>query len=130
MARKKCVVGYKSARTEESIHIYGHIFDKLEPCCNEFKYWFTNTGQNKISSFDHRVEEKDGLNLVSRGDRQTLVLKIMVPPRESSVYFCPFCGAKVEVRCTKSVILKKRFKQIPDGHDEEIAWEEKRRTKK
>jgi len=123
---RKCVVGYKRGIRKGSTHVYGEIFDKLEPCCDSFRKWFESTGATKINSFSQPyTREKDGLNLVTRGHKQTLVMRLEVSHNiafENELRFCPFCGSEIEVKCTKSVTLIPRKKEVPDGYDEEVYW--------
>jgi len=124
--KKVCIVGYKRAIISSG-HVYGEVFDKLEPCCDQFKRLFFDTGQNKISIFKFPVDEREGLNLVTRGDALTLVLRISRSPGviyEGKVSSCLFCGRKVVVKCTKSVELIPRKKEVPDGYTEEVKWQE------
>lgn len=126
MDDKKCIVGFKTAIMEGSGHIYGYVFDKLEPCCDKFNWLFYDTGQYKLTHFNSRTEEREGLNLVTRGGMLILVLRIVgvIIIYEEQVASCPFCGVKIEVKRTKGVVLKPRTKQVPDGYDEEIKWQE------
>ncbi|MDP3792241.1 MAG: hypothetical protein Q8Q89_00775 [bacterium] len=123
---RKCVIGFKRAFSSDTHHLYGNVFDKLEPCCDQFKRLFFDTGHQKFNNFNSHLDERDGLNLVTRGSVLTLVLRISRTPGviyEERVESCPFCGVKIEVKCTKSVELRPRTKQVPDGYDEEIKWQ-------
>lgn len=125
--QKICVVGFKRAVVQGSVHIYEEVFDRLESCCDKFKRLFFDTGQNKISVFNGRTDERDGLNLVTRATRMTLVLRISRTPGviyEEKVNSCPFCERKVVVKWTKSVELIPRKKEVPDGYDEVVKWQE------
>lgn len=125
---KRCIVGYKRATIAGSCHIHGEFFDKLEPCCEKFSRLFYDTGHLKFRSFDSRtIEERDGLNLLTWGNVLTLVLRIsrsLGVIYKEKVTSCPFCETKIKVECTKSVELKPRKKEVPDGYDEEIKWQE------
>ena len=125
---RKCVIGFKRAFTSWDHLLYGAVFDKLMPCCDSFRKWFEITGHRKRNSFDIPSErESNGFNLVTRGGRFVLVNRIVMSSHnlfEDEVKFCQSCGASVEVKCTKSVELKPRKKEIPDGYDEEIKWQE------
>lgn len=124
---KVCIVGYKKATVRGSLCVYGEVFDKLEPCCDKFKHMFFDTGQNKIGIFNGRIDEKDGLNLVTRGNVLTLVLRISRIPGviyEDKINSCPFCESKVVVKCTKDVELIPRKVEVFNGYDEEVKWQE------
>lgn len=123
MAKKeKCLIGYKVATING--RLYGHVFDQLISCCTKFRRWFENTGSSKISSFNHpRERERNGFNLVYRVVHFKLVIRIDPISSgsgllEDEMRFCPFCGAEVEVRCTKSVVLTKRMKEVFDCYEE------------
>lgn len=124
---KICVVGYKIARVKGSLHVHGQVFDKLEPCCSKFERLFFDTGHVKHGNFNNRTEERDGLNLVTRGNVFMLVLRINRSPGviyEEQVTSCSFCGTKVELKCTKSVELIQKKVEVFSGYDEEIKWQE------
>ncbi|MBI4158215.1 MAG: hypothetical protein HY505_01145 [Candidatus Yanofskybacteria bacterium] len=132
---KRCVVGYKRAAVEGSGHTYGEVFDKLDACCHEFRRWFEDTGNYKTTSFNHPENPSqrldNGFCFETRGSMLTLVLRAHTEPNPKfceivpadKINFCPFCGAEVEVKCTKSVTLKPRTKEVFDGYDEEVIWE-------
>ncbi|MBI2064861.1 MAG: hypothetical protein HYT62_02265 [Candidatus Yanofskybacteria bacterium] len=112
------IVGYTHAFT--CGHNYGERFDRLKNCCEKFQAWFTQTGNTKHRSFNSRYpEERAGINLVQRGGI-SLVLRLTDPAYEDDLNFCPFCGAEIVLKCTKSVELRPKTKQVPDGYEEII----------
>lgn len=125
---KKHIVGY----THGSLggHSYGERFDRLENSCEKFEAWFIHTGNTKYTSFNRRSpEDRPGINLTQRGGI-SLVLRLEDPEHreritDDHIRFCPFCGAEVELKCTKSVELKRKKKEVDDGYTETITREEK-----
>ena len=119
---EKHIVGYTHAFI--CGHSYGERFDRLEGCCDKFEYWFVHTGNTKYRSFNSRYpEERSGINLTTRGVL-SLILRLKDPFYEDWIKFCPFCGAKIVLKCTKSVELKPKTKEVPDGYEEVIKWQE------
>ena len=123
---KICTIGYKRGNMDSGC-VYGDIFDKLEPCCDKFKGLFFETGHQKTSNFDSRTDERDGLNLVIRGNALYLVLRISLSRGiiyEEVVNVCPFCGIRVDVKCTKVVKLIPKKVEVFQGYEEQIKWQE------
>lgn len=120
---KKHVVGYTHAFTSYG-HSYGERFDSLKNSCEKFQAWFTHTGNTKFRSFNSRgSEERAGINLIQRGGI-SLILRLTDPVTEDHLKFCPFCGAELVLKCTKSIELKPKTKEIPDGYEEIVKWQE------
>ena len=122
--QKECVVGLKKVLLS-SRHAYGYVLDELKPCCNDFGHWFHGTGNRKITSVNFvQGDDRNGFNLVTRGNKKVVVLRSLDPSKESRINFCPFCGAEVIVKITRVVELRRREKTIFDGYDEvELAKE-------
>jgi hypothetical protein len=119
------VVGYTNTYT--SVRCYSERFDILEGCCEHFEYWFTHTGNTKYRSFNScSSEERNGINLIRRGGL-SLVLRLLDnrgSVTEDHLKFCPFCGGEIKLECTKSVNLEPKTKQVPDGYEEILKWQE------
>ena len=122
-----CVVGYKTG-VSENAHVYGHTLSALKECCNEFRMWFNNTGNCKIPNFngEHAPydDEKNGFNFVTSGGKLQIELQLSRDkddrtPTVSRVRFCPFCGAKIEVKETSVVRLKSKYKNVFAGYEEQ-----------
>ncbi|MBI2035575.1 MAG: hypothetical protein HYT12_02735 [Candidatus Liptonbacteria bacterium] len=121
---RQCVVGYKSA-TIQGGYGYGERFDNLEPCCESFEETFRYTGNHKVSDFNCESDaynSKPGINLIVRGE-----LKVILSPSQASglstaeaeMRFCPFCGAEIVLKKTRSVRLVMQEKTVPAGFKEE-----------
>lgn len=120
--QRLCKIGLKSGNLPSGHH-YGCIFDDIESCCDEFKNWFLDTGNRKRTSFDlARDAEKDGFNLTIRGCQDVVVIKTISPAREDRLRYCPFCGAEIEIKVTKVVELRDKFKEVRDGYEEVVVF--------
>jgi hypothetical protein len=123
---EKCLIGYKRGIIDKSTLVIGDIFDKIVPCCDKFNRWFDSTGPRKRVTFNQPApQDMNGLNLAMRGGSLKLIFRLELSLRilmTDEMKFCPFCGAEIEVKCTKSVTLKEKTKEIFDGYDEEITW--------
>jgi len=126
--KKVCLVGYKTGISEAQGWVYGYTFSELKECCDQFRNWFCYTGNNKVASFngDHAPysEEKNGFNLVTRGGELQIELwlsrdKNDCTPKVGQICFCPFCGAKIEIKETCVVRLKSKYKSVFDGYEEQ-----------
>ena len=119
--KKICHVGYV-AGTMENGHSYGIRFDRLTPCCQEFRRWFNETGNVKIRNFDVTdaapYGDRPGFNFVTRGQELLIELLTENPTKTGRVNFCPFCSAKIEVEKTGTVTLRQKTRQVPDGLEE------------
>jgi hypothetical protein len=112
---RKCVIGYITGILG-SIR-YGERFDSLTPCCDEFKRWFVNTGNQKPGSFNiTRGDDDDGLNFGTRGGELRLYLR--AKGHESVVNYCHSCGARVEIVKIKTVGLREKKREVSDGYEE------------
>ena len=123
---EKHIVGYANGFTSGGL-CYGERFDRLENACEKFEKWFIHTGNTKYRSFNnHSHEERNGINLTCRGGI-SLVLRLADKRSidEDHLKFCPFCGSEIELKCTKSVELKNKMKQVTDGYEEIVKWEDK-----
>jgi hypothetical protein len=120
--KRICVVGYKIGVMEKNGWIYGKVFDRLGSCCQKFNYWFFHTGNTKTEEFGKAncapFGDKDGINLVTRGNRMLIELRASNPLRLEEIKSCPFCGAEIVVRQTKRVLLREKYRQEPDGYEE------------
>jgi hypothetical protein len=120
-----CTVGYKSASLGG--YSYGNRFFELNECCTKFKGWFFGTGNKKVTGFDAEkgapYDDEVGFNLVTRGNKIQVELRSenSACTKTDTMNFCPFCGAKIEVKETCHVKLIERYKNVHDGYDEEIV---------
>jgi hypothetical protein len=118
MKDKKCVIGYKTAIRNGKI--FSQSFYELKPCCQTFSLWFNQGLARKKQSFP---ETPDGMNLKLGWENKTVILHLNTSAStfiEDEVKFCPFCGAKIEIKEAIKVRLIERFKRISDGYDEEV----------
>ncbi len=119
--RKKCVVGYKTALTESG-HVYGHVFSKLDECCEEFGQWFLRTGNTKVDNFNAGdgapYNEKNGFNFVTRGGNLEMELRLGDPFKTGVMKFCFSCGAEIEIKETAKVTLQPKHHKVFAGYEE------------
>jgi hypothetical protein len=114
MASQKpvCVVYYKKGWLDSGT-LYGEAFDRLDACCGSFKDTFHRTGNTKSRTFGtgDLYTEGNGLNFVVRGKLDLFLCG-------EAVKFCPWCGASVEVKCSRDVTLRQKTREVPDGFEE------------
>lgn len=124
---KICVVGYKTGVNERG-YVHGHIFSELNECCDEFRRWFHSTGNHKVPTFNKshapHDDEKNGVNFVTRGGELQIELRLSESendscPKVNQVRFCPFCGAKIEIKETRTVRLVPKYRSVFDGYQEQ-----------
>ncbi|MDP3954333.1 MAG: hypothetical protein Q8Q06_02860 [bacterium] len=119
--KKECVVFYKKA-THKNLpgHCYGTSFDKLIACCEDFNTWFGNTGNHKGTNWNNPGEhqnDKPGINFGMLRGEDVVYLSVSI---SGKISFCPFCGTKIEVAQSKSVVLRPVNKEVFD-HFEEVS---------
>jgi hypothetical protein len=118
MGRGKCLVGYKTQILGGMV--YGEAFCELRPCCSQFKVWFNDARARK--GFDDSLHRSvNGINLTASGGDIYVALRLAEGDglfMEDKMRFCPFCGAEIEVKRTRTVELRERLKQVHDGYDE------------
>jgi len=107
-AKVRCLVGYTTELFGRGV-VYNRKFSELKSCCNEFECVFVPT--------------------IGRGVWDGIILSIteggvvLLFDRMYSIKFCPFCGAEVEVKETKAVKMKPKYKQVQvqDGFEKEVV---------
>jgi hypothetical protein len=111
---RTCVVLFKTGILESG-HAYGNCFDGLQPCCEAFNTAFYNTGNEKRTDWkgDLYYAAQPGLNLLIRGGNLELHLAGGDPVR-----CCPWCGAGIEIRHSRQVVLKRKTKVVDCGLEE------------
>ena len=117
---KKCVIYYKKGWVKvwfdqvEARQLKGEKFDRLESCCEVFEGAFLKTGNTKNTSWDISTlfDEKPGLCFLKKGSVLGLFLFGL------SVGFCFSCGAKIQLKKSREVMIKDKMKQVKDGYEE------------
>ncbi|KKT81256.1 MAG: hypothetical protein A3B99_05175 [Candidatus Yanofskybacteria bacterium RIFCSPHIGHO2_02_FULL_44_12b] len=111
--QKACIINYKVGFLNGIC--LGYAFDKLEPCCRTFNFEFFRTGNTKKNFFSKdslREDTGSGLNLIVHGNQPKLTLSTI------EIYFCPWCGSPITVQRSKSVTLRQRMMEVPNGYEE------------
>lgn len=132
--RKACIISYERAIKEDG-SFHGCALLRLEECCNVFKRWILGCsfGTTYVSFNDNlpiRNSPEDGLRLVLRREAIEVELRTLsfgagwpVPYTENRVRYCPFCGAKIELQETRAVMLKPKYRIVPNKYEKIVLSE-------
>jgi hypothetical protein len=123
-----CQIGFKHGFEEGNIFSGRDALDNLQPCCSEFMAWFWGSGNAKRCSFNEVRDSgnRDGFFFEARNGKIILILKVVDKHSTfaggtglwNEVNFCPFCGAKVEIKQTRVVQLIRLTREVFEGYKE------------